>query len=220
MTQGRTTESGSLAGNVAPNGEASGPSPSAVRWRTTALSVAGIVLILAAGAWYIGRKEGFASIGSGGTNLRLLPRVGEPAPDIVVPLADGSGVVRLSDYRGQPVWLNFWGSWCPPCRAEFPDIQAAYAEFLAPNGVALLAISLDEPAEAAAGYAARNGGTFTILSDPERTFTGRAYPIANFPTHILIDRNGIVRAIILAPIDKEEIIAAARQIIEPAKAGP
>ncbi len=88
------------------------------------------------------------------------------------------------------------------------------------NGVALLAISLDEPADAAASYAARNHATFTILSDPGRHYTGRAYPIANFPTHILIDRDGIVRAIILAPIDKEEIIAAALQIVAPAEGDP
>lgn len=189
------------------------------RWRATALTAVAVVLALAAGAWYIGQREGFASIGRGGVNLHLLPRVGELAPDIVVPLADGSGAIRLADYRGRPVWLNFWGSWCPPCRAEFPDIQAAYSEFLAPNGVALLAISLDEPADAAASYAARNHATFTILSDPDRRYTGRAYPIANFPTHILIDRDGIVRAIILAPIDQEEIIAAAQQIVAPAEGG-
>lgn len=174
---------------------------------------AAVVLILLTGTWYIGQREGFASIGGGGTNLRLLPRAGEPAPDISVVSLTDQRRVRLSDYRGQPVWLNFWGSWCPPCRAEFPDLQAAYAEDLAPNGVALLAIALDEPMEASALYAWRNGGTFTVLSDPDRRDTGAAYPIANFPTHILIDRDGIVRAVILAPIDKEEIARAARLII-------
>lgn len=174
-----------------------------------------IILGLVGGTWYLGGQQGFASIGRGGANLRLLPRIGQPAPDVAVYSVSDGKYVRLSDYRGKPVWLNFWGSWCPPCREEFPDLQAAYAENLAPNGVALLAISLDEPATAAIGYALRNGGTFTILSDPDRRATGAGYPIANFPTHILIDRAGVVRAIILAPIGKQEIMQAAQTIIAP-----
>lgn len=175
-----------------------------------------LTLALVGGAWYVGQRNGFASIGTGGQNLRLLPRVGDPAPDFVAFTAADGRPVRLSDLRGKPVWLNFWGSWCPPCREEFPDIQAAYQETLAPAGLVWLAISLDEPAEAAASYAARNGATFTILSDPDRRLTGGAYPIANFPTHILIDRDGIIRAINLSPINKAEIIAQAQVILAPA----
>lgn len=178
-----------------------------------------VILLVFTGTWYVGQREGFASIGGGGTNLRLLPRAGDPAPDISVVSLTDKRRVRLSDYRGQPVWLNFWGSWCPPCRAEFPDLQTAYVEDLAPKGVVLLAIALDEPMEASAIYAFRNGGTFTVLSDPDRRDTGTAYPIANFPTHILIDRDGIVRAVILAPIDRQEIARAAQQIIAPEAGG-
>src|SRR5581483_4167291 len=129
-----------------------------------------------------------------------------------VPTVDGR-LIRLSELKGHPVWLNFWGSWCPPCRAEFPDLQAAYAERLQPEGVVLLAVSLDEPPDAAAGFAARNHGTFPILTDPQRVFTGEAYPIANFPTHILIDQDGVVRDIILAPLDKPAMIAAADRLL-------
>ena len=186
-------------------------------WRTAALAL-GIALALVAGAWYVGGREGFDRIGAGGQNLRLLPKVGAPAPDFMAPTVDGQ-LVRLSDLRGRPVWLNFWGSWCPPCRAEFPELQAAYATTLQPAGVILLAISLDEPPEAAASFAARNRGTFPILTDPKRALTGASYPIANFPTHILIDRDGIVRDVVLAAIDQDEIIARAQQIIAPTPAG-
>ena len=139
-------------------------------------------------------------------------KIGDAAPDFAAPTVFGE-IVRLADLRGQPVWLNFWGSWCPPCRSEFPEMQAAYAKALQPNGVVLLAVSLDEPPEAAAGFAARNNGTFPILTDPDRAFTGAAYPIANFPTHILIDREGIVRDVVLAPIDEAEIVRRAQAII-------
>ena len=190
------------------------PVPGRRSWTTIALVLV-VTSVLIAGAWYVGGRAGFDQIGTGGRNLQLLPKIGRPAPDFVTSTVDGR-TVRLSDYRGQPVWLNFWGSWCPPCRSEFPDLQAAYAEALEPSGVALLAVSLDEPASAAARFAARNGATFTILSDPTRSDTGVAYPIANFPTHILIDRTGIVRDLVLSAGDKQEIVQRAQRIIDPA----
>jgi peroxiredoxin len=173
-----------------------------------------LAMVIVAGAWVIGGRQGFDRIGTGGQNLRLLPKIGDAAPDFVAPTVDGQ-LVRLSDLLGQPVWLNFWGSWCPPCRSEFPEMQAAYTSALQPQGVVVLAISLDEPAEAAASFAARNNGTFPILTDPNRSFTGTAYPITNFPTHILIDREGIVRDVVLAPIDEAEIVRRAQAIIAP-----
>ena len=145
--------------------------------------------------------------------MKLLPRIGDPAPDIRVFSLTDLQYVTLSAYRGKPVWLNFWGSWCPPCRAEFPDIKAAYTESLQPAGLVWLAISLDESPSAAWSYAQTNGATFTILTDQYRQDTGSVYPIANFPTHILVDRDGIVRDIILAAIDKAGIVAAAQKII-------
>jgi peroxiredoxin len=181
------------------------------RRTTIALGLAIAVTIVAA-AWFIGGRQGFAQIGTGGVNLSLLPKIGQSAPDFVTLTVAEGRPVRLSDYRGKPVWLNFWGSWCPPCRAEMPELQAAY-ERLHPRGLELLAVSLNEPAEAAAAFAALNNATFTILSDPRRENTGAAYPIFNFPTHILIDEDGIVRDIVLSDIDEEEIVARAAAIL-------
>ncbi len=144
-------------------------------------------------------------------NHSLLPKVGQAAPDFATVLSDGR-LVRLSDFRGRPVWLNFWGSWCPPCRAEMPELQAPYEE-LHPAGLELLAVSLNEPPSAAFEYARLNGATFLVASDPRRLATGEAYPIANFPTHILIDRDGGDRDIVLAELDREEILEHARKIL-------
>ena len=172
--------------------------------------------VIIAGAWFIGGRQGFDRIGFSGVNSSLLPKVGNPAPDFVTVLSDGS-VVRLSDYRGQPVWLNFWGSWCPPCRAEMPDMQAAY-EQLQPRGLVMLAVGLDEPPSATFDYAARNGATYLIATDPDRQTTGEGYPIANFPTHILIDREGIVRDVVLAELDTAQFIERAEVILAPGAA--
>jgi peroxiredoxin len=176
-------------------------------------AVIGLVVAVAivAAAWLVGGRAGWAEIGSGGVNQSLLPKVGEVAPDFQTEDVFGNPV-RLSQFKGQPVWLMFWGSWCPPCRAEFPDIQAAYAE-LEPKGLRMLGVSLRETPLDAASYAARNGATFLVLSDPDERDTGAAYPIFNFPTHIFIDREGVVRSIVLEDMSEEQAIAEASRIL-------
>jgi peroxiredoxin len=171
--------------------------------------VAGIIV---AAALFVGSQSGWDSIGTGGVNQSLLPKVGEVAPDFETHDVFGNAV-RLSQFRGQPVWLMFWGSWCPPCRAEFPDIQAAYAQ-LEPQGLRMLGVSLRETPVDAASYAARNGATFLVLSDPDERDTGAAYPIYNFPTHIFIGADGVIRAIILEDMDTDQALAAAESVLD------
>jgi cytochrome c biogenesis protein CcmG/thiol:disulfide interchange protein DsbE len=177
----------------------------------------GVALALVLGAWWIGGFQDFSSIGSGGTNLKLLPKVGETAPNLTAYKLDASlnlVEVNLSDYAGQPVWLNFWASWCQPCRAELPEVMAAY-EQVAPKGMVMLAISLDEPIEDAYLFAMQNGMPWVVLSDPNRALTGQTYSISNFPTHIFIDADGIVRDVELAPLSTEAALAAAEKAINP-----
>jgi peroxiredoxin len=175
----------------------------------------GLASAIVAGAWYVGGQSGFDQIGRGGANQDLLPKVGEQAPNFAAVSLTGQ-VVTLSEFHGRPVWLNFWGSWCPPCRAEMPDIQAAYEE-LAPKGLVLLAVSLGDAPEQAASFAAKNKVTFTVLLDPNRTLTSAAYPIYNFPTHIFIDGTGTVRKIVLSEMSTDQAIANAGTILpEPA----
>jgi len=172
------------------------------------LGIAAAILVL---AWVVAGREGLGDVGKGGINSSLLPKVGDQAPDFVAISPEGQ-VVHLSDYRGQPVWLNFWGSWCPPCRAEMPDIQAAYQE-LQPQGLTLLAISLGDKPSEALNFAKLNNVTFDILLDPDRSLTSPTYPIYNFPTHIFIDKDGIVQKIVLSEMSTEQAVAAAQSIL-------
>jgi peroxiredoxin len=172
------------------------------------LGVAAAVLLL---AWFGAGRQGLSNVGKGGINTSLLPKVGDEAPDFVAISPEGQ-IVHLSDFRGQPVWLNFWGSWCPPCRAEMPDIQAAYQE-LQPQGLTLLAVSLGDKPSEAMNFAKLNGVTFDILLDPDRTLTSPTYPIYNFPTHIFIDKDGIVRKIVLSEMSTEQAVAAAQSVL-------
>jgi peroxiredoxin len=168
-----------------------------------------VILIAAA---FVGVNSGWDSIGQGGINRTLLPKVGQSAPDFTTEDVFGNPV-SLSQFKGQPVWLMFWGSWCPPCRAEFPDIQAAYSQ-LESKGIRMLGVSLRESPVDAAAYAGRNGATFLVLSDPDEADTGAAYPILNFPTHIFIDKDGIVRSVILEDMDEEQALAEASRVLE------
>jgi peroxiredoxin len=172
------------------------------------LAVAAAILVI---AWLVAGRQGLSDVGKGGINVSLLPKVGEQAPDFVAISPEGE-VVHLSDFRGQPVWLNFWGSWCPPCRAEMPDIQTAYEE-LQPQGIRLLAISLGDKPSEALNFAKLNGVTFDVLLDPDRTLTSPTYPIYNFPTHIFIDKDGIVRKIVLSEMSADQAIAAAQSVL-------
>lgn len=201
----------SLIGEQVSSSEATGNQLS--RRNQVIVGAVSLVVILLAAA-YIGVNSGWDSIGQGGINRTLLPKVGEPAPDFTTEDVFGNQV-SLSQFKGQPVWLMFWGSWCPPCRAEFPDLQAAYGK-LEPKGLRLLGVSLRESPVDAAAYAGRNGATFLVLSDPDESDTGAAYPILNFPTHIFIDKDGIVRSVVLEDMDEEQAIAAASTVLDDA----
>jgi peroxiredoxin len=192
----------------------SGPTESRTRQAAVGL---GLALAIVFAAWWIGGRAGFDQIGEGGINRRFLPKVGEVAPDVMV-LDTNQQPVYLSRFRGQPVWLTFWGSWCPPCRSEMPEIQSAYQQ-LAPQGIALIAVAIDEPLDVAIGFAAINGATFPIYSVPDRGLIADRYDLYNVPTHLFIDADGVVRKIIAGPVDEASALAAAQTILPGVAAG-
>lgn len=182
----------------------------------------GLAIILV--AFWIARSQGMGELGNGGVNSHLLPKVGEPAPEFMTLYANGE-VFRLSDLKGQPVWLNFWGSWCPPCRAEMPELQAAW-EVLEPRGLIMIGASMKEDPKDSVAYAKRVGATYPITVDPNyltavadpEAFpdlfeTAATWQIRNFPTHVFIDRDGIVRAVVLNQMDTETAIAYGEMIL-------
>jgi len=196
MNPSSTTAMG--AGNLAPGDTVGGNRP---RRRVEATVGIALALTIVVAAWWMVGGSDFNSLGKGGVNSDLLPKVGEVAPDFATEDVFGRPV-RLSDYRGRPVWLMFWGSWCPPCRAEMPDIVAAYGQ-LQPRGLVMLGVSVRESPLDAVAYAAKNDANFELLSDPDETDTGAGYPLYNVPTHLFIDADGVVRSLILSDMDME-----------------
>jgi cytochrome c biogenesis protein CcmG, thiol:disulfide interchange protein DsbE len=135
------------------------------------------------------------------------PREGFLAPDFI--LQDASGQqVQLSDLRGQPVLINLWASWCAPCRQEMPAMQAAY-EAYASEGFTILAVNTtyQDDRSAALSFAANLGLTFPILFDEDGSVS-RAYQTRLMPTSLFIDREGVVRRVVLGGPMSEALLRA------------
>jgi peroxiredoxin len=116
----------------------------------------------------------------------------------------GGQEVRLSNQRGKVTLVNFWATWCKPCEAEMPAMQASFQK-LRQHGFVILAINtLDSPA-LAAEHARSRGYTFPILFDQREEVANR-FRVNRLPTSFLIDREGIVREQILGSLLTEERI--------------
>jgi cytochrome c biogenesis protein CcmG, thiol:disulfide interchange protein DsbE len=118
------------------------------------------------------------------------PRIGKEAPDFRVIGLDGAPI-QLSEFRGRPVLLTFWATWCPPCRAESPDMEAVYEQYQ-DTGLVIMAVDVGENPVTVRGYAQRAGLTFMIALDQKNEAAG-IYRIAGPPTHYFIDAEGIIR---------------------------
>ena len=122
--------------------------------------------------------------------LTVAPRVGHVAPDFVLNTLDGREV-RLSDYRGHVVFLNFWATWCGPCKVEMPTMEHLYREYRR-QGFAILAVSTDaEAAGVTRPYRDALGLTFTIAHDPDAVVM-RLYGVHTLPVTFLVDREGVI----------------------------
>ncbi|HEX77911.1 MAG TPA: TlpA family protein disulfide reductase [Dehalococcoidia bacterium] len=124
------------------------------------------------------------------TSLPVGPRVGALAPDFQLPLL-GGGTITLSELRGLPVLLNFWATWCGPCRSEMPYFEAAHKEF-GGEGLVVLAVNVGEPEAIARAWMTSNGFTFMVALDSERE-VAKQYRIFGLPTNFLIGRDGVIR---------------------------
>ncbi len=117
---------------------------------------------------------------------------GQSAPGFSLPdLRNPSQSLSLSDYRGQVVYLDFWASWCGPCRRSFPVLEQLYQDF-ADQGFVVLAVNVDEEPELADDFLERYPVSYPLLLDPEGN-TPALYRIKGMHTAFRIDREGVVR---------------------------
>jgi peroxiredoxin len=112
------------------------------------------------------------------------------APDFTLRTPDGRNL-RLQELRGQVVMVNFWASWCAPCRVEMPHLNKLSDKYRS-SGFTLLGVNVDDDPKNATSAAAKFGIRFPVLLDLEKQVV-KLYAVASMPTTVLIDRDGRVR---------------------------
>lgn len=124
------------------------------------------------------------------TAQAAMPAVGKPAPDFTLRSSNGKNL-KLGEYRGQVVMLNFWATWCGPCRQELPLLNRLHEQYRR-SGFALLGVNVDDNPKAAEDMARQLGVSFPLLFDTDKGVSKR-YDIDGMPSTLLLDRDGKVR---------------------------
>jgi cytochrome c biogenesis protein CcmG, thiol:disulfide interchange protein DsbE len=152
------------------------------------------ILVLIFGAAWIWVSAAGAGETSGGQIPA--PRQGFLAPDFSLQDLKGE-TITLSDLRGRPLLINLWASWCPPCKAEMPDMQSVY-EAYQEQGFLILAINatFQDSASATASFVDEYGLTFPILMDTTGEVS-RQYQMRALPTSFFVDREGFIREVVV-----------------------
>ena len=133
--------------------------------------------------------------------------VGKRAPDFAVTAAaNGKGKVALSKMRGKVVLVDFWGTFCEPCKKSFPKLQDLNTKYAA-SGLRIVGISEDDAdeKEAIPGFASTYGAKFAVGWDEDKSIA-RSYKPQTMPTSFLIDKNGVVRYAHVGYHDGEELV--------------
>jgi peroxiredoxin len=115
---------------------------------------------------------------------------GGPAPDFTLRRGDGQNL-RLAEQRGRVVMVNFWATWCAPCRQEMPHLERLHATYRS-AGFVLLGVSIDDDPKQALAVAERLGVSFVILLDVDKAVS-RRWDLRTMPSTVLIDRDGQIR---------------------------
>lgn len=147
-----------------------------------------LLALAAGGAWtWISRPQAQDA----GTDLPAA-RVGAIAPDFTLPALDDGRPVRLADLRGRAVVINFWATWCPPCRVEMPALQQVQR---AMPDVVVLGVNQQESADTVARFMREEGLDFPIVLDTAGE-VNRLYRVRALPTTYFVDAGGVIRDIV------------------------
>lgn len=136
------------------------------------------------------------------SQLQPAARVGRLAPDFTLTDLEGNRIT-LSDFRGKVVLINFWASWCPPCRAEMPDIEAVYQEYK-DKGVVVVGIDIREPEDIVRQFVADGGYSWTFVLDTTGAVAS-TYAITAIPTSFFLDKEGVIQAARVGAMTKRQM---------------
>jgi thiol-disulfide isomerase/thioredoxin len=159
----------------------------------------------------ITKETGLANEDIPGVDLSQV-KEGKPAPNFELTTLAGE-TVQLSDYKGKKVILNFWATWCPPCKAEMPHMQNFYEKNKG-NDIEIVAVNLtkmDKGKTEIENFVKEYGLTFDIPLDAEGTI-GAQYQAFSIPTSYIIDSKGIISKKIIGPMDEDMLNALTNEI--------
>jgi peroxiredoxin len=169
-----------------------------------------IALVILGGAWtWAGRVP---SGSKGDETATIAPRPGFLAPEFTLTSLDG-GSVSLADLRGKGVVLNFWATWCLPCRVEMPALQRTWLDW-EDQGLVVVAVNLQESPGRVAEYVGELGLTFPVLIDTDGAVF-QQYRVQLYPTTFFVAPNGVVRDVVYGGPMAETLIASkAAELLE------
>jgi cytochrome c biogenesis protein CcmG/thiol:disulfide interchange protein DsbE len=144
-------------------------------------------------------------------NVSVGLQVGQRAPDFTAQLLDGQ-TVSLSDFRGHPVLINFWATWCGPCREEMPDFQTVYAAYHT-DGFVVLAVNAMEGKGDVAAFVDKLGITYPVALDESGMINRDLYNRVGYPTSFLLDKNGVIVAYYPRLISGSELLDALKPLL-------
>ncbi|GBL36700.1 hypothetical protein LBMAG37_03690 [Anaerolineae bacterium] len=139
------------------------------------------------------------------------PLVGDPAPDFELIEAGTGNKQRLSDYRGRPVLVNFWATWCAPCRTEMPALEKAAATYRN-AGLQVLAVNFGESRSAVLAFAGELSLQLPLLLDSDGAVQD-SYRVPGYPSSYFIDRQGRVAAVHLGILTEDQLSARLATIL-------
>jgi len=135
-------------------------------------------------------------------NMPIAPYADYAAPDFALTQLNGD-LMTLSDLRGKPTLVNFWASWCPPCRKELPALQNAYTTY--GDKIGFIAVDVKEDTDTVTSFIESMNLSFPIVLDPNGEISNVTYEVRGIPTTIFIDANGVVAARHVGPLDEATI---------------
>ncbi len=149
----------------------------------------------------IGRRAADNQETPAGRELVASPSIGLPAPDFTLTSLEGKKV-RLSDLQGKIVLINFWATWCAPCRLEMPLIEERAERYS--SQLAVLGVNFDEPQDQVQSFVDELGLRFDVLLDPGAQVQD-LYQVRGYPTSLFVDEAGIVRFIHIGFLSEEQM---------------
>lgn len=192
--------------------------------RIVAFTGSVVVLLVVAGvvAWLLGTRPQYANqnvyaiTDANGNQIRnaagleTAVRVGALAPDFELNDVYTGKPVKLSSFNGRPVWVNFWASWCPPCKAELPDMKQRYDKYRG-KGLVLLGVDLREDNATVKQFTQLNSYDWTFVIDSGDV--SDRYFVTGIPTHVFVDKTGVIKSMQVGGISGDMMDQALTQIV-------